>query len=50
MCLLVLGMRSPPEDDPPDPQQIRLDRMLESEVILEILGVLVGYIIDLFTI
>ncbi|XP_076821316.1 pre-B-cell leukemia transcription factor 1-like isoform X2 [Clavelina lepadiformis] len=27
----VLSMRSPPEDDPPDPQQLRLDRMLESE-------------------
>jgi len=25
-------MRSPPEDEPPDPQQLRLDRMLESEV------------------
>uniref|UniRef100_H2YC37 Uncharacterized protein n=1 Tax=Ciona savignyi TaxID=51511 RepID=H2YC37_CIOSA len=27
----VLNMRSPPEDEPPDPQQLRLDRMLESE-------------------
>lgn len=27
----VLSMRSPPEDEPPDPQQLRLDRMLESE-------------------
>ena len=25
-------MRSTPEDEPPDPQQLRLDRMLESEV------------------
>ena len=28
----VLSMRSAPEDEPPDPQQLRLDRMLESEV------------------
>jgi len=27
----VLSMRSAPEDEPPDPQQLRLDRMLESE-------------------
>jgi len=27
-----LTMRSPPEDEPPDPQQLRLDKMLESEV------------------
>jgi len=27
----VLNMRSAPEDEPPDPQQLRLDRMLESE-------------------
>lgn len=27
----VLNMRTAPEDEPPDPQQLRLDRMLESE-------------------
>ena len=29
-----LSQRSPPEDDPPDPQQLRLDRMLESEGVI----------------
>ena len=29
-----LSQRSPAEDDPPDPQQLRLDRMLESEGVI----------------
>ena len=32
IIILALSMRSTPEDEPPDPQQLRLDRMLESEV------------------
>jgi len=30
----ALSQRNPPEDDPPDPQQLRLDRMLESEGVI----------------
>ena len=30
----ALSPRNPPEDDPPDPQQLRLDRMLESEGVI----------------
>jgi len=34
LSYIALSMRSAPEDEPPDPQQLRLDRMLESEVSL----------------
>ena len=29
-----LSQRSPADEDPPDPQQLRLDRMLESEGVI----------------